>query len=192
MGTSRSAKPLWMQLEPMMRQSAVDWTIMWRQLAAVLDQHQQHQGRAGVSGGQQVDSLADWKMLEPLQHAFYTPLTERLQRQWVGWVRRWLSQVEEEGSDAGASADDALMQTAKQQHLQRVAARMRSASPKYVPREWMLVEAYSAAAAGDYSVVHRLQELFRAPYEEQSEFAYKYYRRTPESAKGKGGVAFMS
>eukprot|EP01043_Picozoa_sp_COSAG02_P055751 COSAG02_NODE_6519_length_3523_cov_4.465537_3_plen_176_part_00 len=175
-----------------MRQSAVDWTIMWRQLAVVLDQHQQHQGRAGVSGKEEVDSLPDWKVLEPLQHAFYRPLTERLQQQWVGWVRRWLFQLDEEGSNAGASADDALMQAAKEQHLQRVTARMRLASPKYVPREWMLAEAYSAAAAGDYSVVHRLQDLFRAPYEEQSEFADKYYRRTPESAKGKGGVAFMS
>mgnify|MGYP003683721975 FL=1 len=36
---------------------------------------------------------------------------------------------------------------------------MRLASPKYVPREWMLVSAYSAAQDGDYS---QLDELVRA------------------------------
>lgn len=192
METSRSAKPLWTQLEPMMRQSAVDWTIMWRQLAVVLDQHQQHQDTTvvGDDGSEEVDPLLDWKLLEPLQQAFYTPLTERLQQQWVDWLRRWLANIDEEGT----SEDAFLTQTraAKEQHLQRVIARMRLASPKYVPREWMLVEAYSAAATGDYSVVHRLQELFRAPYEEQTEFSDAYYRRTPPSAKGQGGIAFMS
>ena len=60
--------------------------------------------------------------------------------------------------------------------VERVAASesMKRASPKYVPREWMLVEAYSAAAAGDHTVVHRLQELFRAPYDEQPEFEARY------------------
>lgn len=39
-------------------------------------------------------------------------------------------------------------------------AKMRLASPKYVPREWMLVQAYRAAQEGDYSVLHT---LVRAP-----------------------------
>jgi uncharacterized protein YdiU (UPF0061 family) len=33
---------------------------------------------------------------------------------------------------------------------------MRALSPKYVPREWMLVDAYTAAYDGDYGLVHEL------------------------------------
>ena len=39
--------------------------------------------------------------------------------------------------------------------------------PRYVPREWILVEAYEKAAEGDYSLVKELLELFRRPYDEQ-------------------------
>ena len=69
---------------------------------------------------------------------------------------------------------------------------MRRISPKYVPREWMLTEAYAAANSGDYSKVHFLQDLFRKPFDEQPEMEERYYRRTPEFALNKPGVAFMS
>lgn len=129
---------------------------------------------AGGAGG----GVEDWRLVEPLQMAFYAPLTDGLQRQWSAWLRRWLTAVDQEGSGYGsaesttAAADTTASNTEaqqeqQQQHRQHVAARMRRASPKYVPREWMLVEAYTAAAKGDYSVVHRLQELFRKPYDEQ-------------------------
>ena len=135
---------------------------------------------AGAAGG-----VEDWRLVEPLQMAFYAPLTDGLQRQWSAWLRRWLAAVDQEGYGSGsaestsAAADTTASNTQaqqeqhrQQQHRQHVAARMRRASPKYVPREWMLVEAYTAAAKGDYSVVHRLQELFRKPYDEQPGMIY--------------------
>ena len=76
--------------------------------------------------------------------------------------------------------------------LAKVASHMRRVSPKYVPREWMLAEAYTAAENGDNTGVHRLQELFRSPFEEQPHFALQYYRRRPDSAAHQGGIAFMS
>ena len=36
-------------------------------------------------------------------------------------------------------------------------AEMRGTSPKYIPREWMLAEAYTKAEAGDFSTLHELQ-----------------------------------
>jgi uncharacterized protein YdiU (UPF0061 family) len=69
---------------------------------------------------------------------------------------------------------------------------MRRISPKYVPREWMLTEAYAAANSGDYSKVHFFQDLFRKPFDEQPEMEERYYRRTPDFAQGKPGVAYMS
>lgn len=41
-------------------------------------------------------------------------------------------------------------------------AEMRLASPKYVPREWMLVQAYRAAQEGDYAVLETLVRAHHA------------------------------
>jgi len=69
---------------------------------------------------------------------------------------------------------------------------MRRTSPKYVPREWMLVAAYDAANNGDYSVMKELAALFSEPFAEQPTFAEKYYRKAPAGSAEKGGTAFMS
>ena len=143
---------LWRQLEQLMRQSAVDWTLFWRQLAVVA---------AAMSDDD------DGLLVEPLQLAFYSPLTWTLHQRWAGWLRRWRGQHAHEG-----------VTTAMQREA--LADRMRQASPKYIPREWMLAEAYTAAGEGDHSAVHRLQELFRRPYDEQAEFESRYYRRAPD------------
>ena len=69
---------------------------------------------------------------------------------------------------------------------------MRNTSPKYVPREWMLAQAYEAAEQGDYSIVREQLELFRAPFDEHPSLAHKYYARTPDAARGKGGISYFS
>ena len=51
-----------------------------------------------------------------------------------------------------------------------------------MPREWMLAEAYKAAEKGDFSALHRLQGIFRRPYDEQPEHEASYYRRAPPEA----------
>ena len=57
----------------------------------------------------------------------------------------------------------------------------------------MLVEAYDAAAAGDYGPVNALQELFKDPYAVgTAEQAERFFRRAPDEALRKGGVAFMT
>ena len=70
-----------------------------------------------------------------------------------------------------------------------------SSSPKYVPREWMLVDAYTSANNGDYGLIHELHTLFENSYDEQDNMHSKYYRKTaPETyaGVGLGGTAFMS
>eukprot|EP00971_Amphidinium_carterae_P173875 3446350-Amphidinium_carterae.1 len=69
---------------------------------------------------------------------------------------------------------------------------MRRASPKYVPRNWMLMEAYDAAARGDFTPVQGLLGMLTRPYDEQPEFEEAYFRPTPSWARGVGGLAFMS
>ena len=68
----------------------------------------------------------------------------------------------------------------------------RSASPVYVPREWMLAEAYTQAEEGDFSLVRQLQELFDAPYEEHPELHERYFRKTPKEMRHKGGISYYS
>jgi len=44
---------------------------------------------------------------------------------------------------------------------------MKKANPKYVPREFMLKEAYeNAEEKGNYKIVHELYNLFLKPYDE--------------------------
>lgn len=72
---------------------------------------------------------------------------------------------------------------------------MLQVSPKYIPREWMLVDAYDAANKGDMSVFFELQSLFRAPYDEQDSLETKYYRKSPLEViegMGIGGVSHMT
>jgi len=65
-------------------------------------------------------------------------------------------------------------------------------SPKYVPREWMLAEAYKGAEQGNHTAVQALQALFARPFDEQPEFEEMYYRRQPAGAAQQGGIGFMS
>jgi len=69
---------------------------------------------------------------------------------WVSWLKRWVTMVDDEGSGRSVAADS-----------------IRATSPKYVPREWMLKEAYTAAQQGDFSLVKELFDLFKHPYAEQ-------------------------
>mmetsp|Transcript_61469 Transcript_61469/g.116107 ORF Transcript_61469/g.116107 Transcript_61469/m.116107 type:complete len:516 (-) Transcript_61469:183-1730(-) len=110
-----------------------------------------------------------------LKDAFYKPLTEEKKQQWTTWVSSWL---EELGSKA--------------ENLTLAAEAMRKASPKYVPRESLLVEAYTGAQRGDHSALRALQELFRHPYEEQPFFGERYYHRRAPGAETQGGVGYMS
>jgi uncharacterized protein YdiU (UPF0061 family) len=71
-----------------------------------------------------------------------------MRQEWVKWIRRWRAALEEEGDRAGAQA------------------RMLKENPKFVPREWMLVEAYDAANKGDFAVVKQLHDLLQDPYGE--------------------------
>ena len=126
-------KPLYAALD------GLDFTIFWRQLASY------GSGMAGAT---------DEELLRPLREAFYDREVaqggggregEEQRARVAAWVRLW---QEELAVDGRADA-------------QRQAA-MRRASPKYVPREWMLVEAYKGAEDGDFSELEQLQALFEA------------------------------
>lgn len=118
---------------------------------------------------------AQHDLLEPLSAAFYDDLPSSSRFEWAVWISKWLHILAKEARSQLVVSD-----------------LMRRASPKYVPREWMLVEAYRAAEKGNHSLVHMLHELFKHPYDEQPSYEHMYYRRAPEGTDKKGGVGFMS
>jgi uncharacterized protein YdiU (UPF0061 family) len=72
---------------------------------------------------------------------------------------------------------------------------MKRASPKYIPREWMLVKAYQDAERGEYETIHALSRLFENPYDEQEEMEKLYFRKADEriyAGGGTGGVTHMT
>lgn len=146
----------------MMQDTRADYTILWRQLAEM--PLLRHTERS-----------TDKEMFAPLRRAFDGTICATDEAKIVAWTRRWLALVQQQGGDA---AD--------------VSASMKLKSPKYVPREWMLVEAYTAAQDGDYELLHGLHKLFENPYAEQPEFEDRYYRKVPDMMANRGGVAFMS
>lgn len=92
---------------------------------------------------------------------------------------------------------------------------MRLVSPKFIPREWMLVDAYTKADKQDYTVLKELQRLFENPYgliaventteneiskkyftkEFERQMSDKYFRKTGKDTYcgvGLGGTAYMT
>lgn len=110
-----------------------------------------------------------------LQLAFYSGQTPPRESTWMSWLERWLARLAREG-----------------QKGEEVAAAMRRVSPKFIPREWMLVEAYRSAERGDYSGVQTLYQLFATPFDEHPELANRYYRQAPQGSHNQAGVGFMS
>ena len=107
--------------------------------------------------------------LEALAPAFYAPPSPAKAKKWRDWLARW-------------------------RRAEPDVKGMNQVNPLFVPREWMLVEAYEAAERGDNSVIETLQRLFSRPYSDDHDPALvaKYARRAPDGAHAQGGVGYMS
>eukprot|EP00457_Paulinella_chromatophora_P001889 gb/GEZN01001891.1/.p1 GENE.gb/GEZN01001891.1/~~gb/GEZN01001891.1/.p1 ORF type:complete len:743 (+),score=117.51 gb/GEZN01001891.1/:38-2230(+) len=162
----------------LLEETQADWTLFWRQLALLPEQF-----LSDTSTGLSSEASSDEALLAPFQHTFYQEsLTQTQRKAWAGWLRGWLARLQRPGPKRKGKD---------------ISAAMRRASPKYVPREWMLVKAYSdAMERKDYGALRELQDLFRHPYEEQTQdLENKYYRRAPAevyAGAGLGGVAHMT
>merc|ERR1712176_429599 len=140
----------------------VDYTIFFRELASVADLSE-------------ADAQLEQQVLAPIQKSFYGTFSGKQLDGLGKWLRRWRAAL---ASDPEAGG------------LAQVASRLRAVNPKFVPREWMLAEAYRKAEdEGNYCVLHELYQLFLHPYSEQPEFEEKYYRTAPGFALTDGGLA---
>eukprot|EP00419_Tripos_fusus_P034957 CAMPEP_0172764210 /NCGR_PEP_ID=MMETSP1074-20121228/176811_1 /TAXON_ID=2916 /ORGANISM="Ceratium fusus, Strain PA161109" /LENGTH=603 /DNA_ID=CAMNT_0013598935 /DNA_START=223 /DNA_END=2034 /DNA_ORIENTATION=- len=163
---SEVAAKLWQDLEPLMRKSDIDYTIFWRQLAVVVTEPRDSD---------------ESTLVAPLMDAFYSSPSPELLAEWASWLQQWLTEVDVDEQASGDGGGPMAIST-----------RLRATNPKYVPREWMLAAAYEEAERGNFSLVHELYALFSRPYDEQPELEAKYFRRAPNEALTKGGLAYFS
>eukprot|EP00747_Dinoflagellata_sp_TGD_P218799 gnl/TRDRNA2_/TRDRNA2_91000_c0_seq2.p1 gnl/TRDRNA2_/TRDRNA2_91000_c0~~gnl/TRDRNA2_/TRDRNA2_91000_c0_seq2.p1 ORF type:complete len:594 (-),score=85.48 gnl/TRDRNA2_/TRDRNA2_91000_c0_seq2:170-1873(-) len=158
-----SPADMFVGLEKLMQKSKVDYTMLFRQLAVLPGKH-----------GASPDAASVDVLLEPLREAFYSQPGAGLEREWANWIRTWLRQLAKEGVLDGSGE------------------RMNQINPKYILREYMLVEAYNKANEGDYQFVNDLYELIQNPYDEQPKFEERFYRRAPDSALAERGTSVMT
>lgn len=170
---SNHSKGAWYFLERLLKAHPTDYTIFWRQMAEVMstiDASHQTNGKG---------QLAIKELLHVLAPAFYTPLPPEGEGAYLQFLAQWvlaLQKVEEKANRCCSGA----------------ATEMRTVSPKYVPREWMLASAYRAAEAGDFGPLHELLALLRQPYADQPAMAGRFYKRGRLEDEQQGGIGFMS
>eukprot|EP00979_Chaetoceros_neogracilis_P014738 scaffold4849_cov257-Chaetoceros_neogracile.AAC.1 len=202
----QSGDECWVELEPLLRENKTDWTMFWRQLMEVVKEYPVHGGTPKSTMYEDMLYLLHGNdEVKAGSSPFYESLSDNATEKMIVWIQKWREMLVETYKETGPSRrlseDDA--------EFIQPAERMRTASPKYVLREWMLVEAYSKASPSsirnplfpssikskdaDESVIHELFELTKNPYDEGTdEQDEKYYRRAPDDALKAGGTAFMS
>jgi len=199
-----SPDELWTDLEALLRENRSDWTLFWRQLSYVAKEFPV--SGASTSYGDMLELLSGNDEVKEGSSPFYITLDIESRAKMLKWIQRWrealVKAYEVNGSSASLAQNDEGVLLPEE--------RMLASNPKYVLREWMLVEAYSKASpssneptifglnrnnnnVNDESMIHELFELIQNPYDEGSDKQdEKYYRRAPDTAAVAGGTAFMS
>lgn len=124
-----------------------------------------------------VDHMDDRTLAELFRRAFYDEQRAFEPAQFgrlAGWLRRYIARLRLDGD----SPD---------QRYQR----MNRANPKYVLRNYLAQQAIEALERGDASVITRLMEVLKHPYDEQPEHDELAGRR-PEWARHKAGCSALS
>jgi uncharacterized protein YdiU (UPF0061 family) len=157
---------LFNELETLMVQTPVDYTIFFRELSMVPDD------------------------IGPLRKSFYKDSTyetdvDGIDKRWSEWLTKWHTLI-----DSASTIDANVAPSHSREELSR---KMKLVNPKYSLREWFLVPAYQQATAGNYALVRELQEVMTQPYAEQSkEMEEKYYKLKPPELFEVGGLSYYS
>jgi serine/tyrosine/threonine adenylyltransferase len=184
-----AADDVWEALEPLLRNSRVDYTLFFRELSYIVRDTPNLfvDTDVSISADTLLTRLIGDDNIREGSSPFYEELTEELREKWITWIQMWCSVLKtccNDSSDNGTSSCN----------LEGIAQRMLRLNPKYVLREWMLVEAYQKAThENDEGELLTLYNLIQHPYDEGTTYeTNKYYRRAPDDALVTGGTAFMS
>ena len=166
---------LFSELETLMVQTPVDYTLFFRELSTLPDD------------------------IGPLRKSFYkdskgaaasidmTVATDadEMDKRWSAWLGKWKALIN------GAGTNDANAVPLRSHEA--ISTQMKLVNPKYSWREWFVVPAYSQAAVGNYAVIRELQGVMTQPYAEQSkDVEEKYYRPKPSEFFEVGGLSYYS
>ncbi len=162
---------LFNKLDKLMEKSNIDYTMFWRELT--------NYPLILLSSIDYMNTLyqeLDPIVLRKLNKAFYKPLSGELTKEWLEWLAEYQLLLRYEKRDPVI-----------------ISMEMKQQSPKYIPREWMLVKAYTQAEAGDFEYLHLLEKLFKQPYEEQYDLEGTFYiLQSLDVIENKAGTAFMT
>ncbi|MBB1321890.1 MULTISPECIES: YdiU family protein [Shewanella] len=169
LGTFNAA--LFDELETLMLQTPVDYTLFFRELSALPDD------------------------IGSLKKSFYRDLAQApagLEQRWSAWLTQWqflLDSTVVDSSEVGSTGDTNTQARSRDE----ISAQMKAVNPKYTLREWLLVPAYQQASVGNYALVRELQAVMTQPYAEQSQQVEdKYYRTKASEFFGVGGCSHLS
>jgi len=154
---------LFNELVTLMVETAVDYTIFFRELSTVPQD------------------------ISALTKSFYgdSVLNEILMNRWSVWLEKWRSLIH--------TTNPADINVTSSESREKLSKQMKHVNPKYTLREWFLVPAYKQAAHGDYALIKELQEVMTNPYDEQSkEIEEKYYREKPSEFFEIAGISHVS
>jgi len=179
LGTFHTA--LFSELETLMVQTPVDYTLFFRQLSMVPDDI------GPLKKSFYKDSKRAMASMHPAYQTDQTYQTapEGMDKRWSKWLTKWQSLI------ASTSMTDA--NAAPPRSREELSRQMKLVNPKYSLREWFLVPAYQQATVGNYALIRELQEVMTQPYAEQSkDVEAKYYRLKPSEFFEVGGLSYLS
>ena len=175
LGLSIFDAALFSELETLMVQTPVDYTLFFRELSMVPDDIGPLRKCFYKNSERAMDSMPSAYATDP----------EGMDQRWSEWLTKWKSLID------STSATDA--DAAPSRSREALSSQMKLVNPKYSLREWFVVPAYQQAAIGDYSLVRELQEVMTQPYAEQSKnVEEKYYRLKPSKFFEVGGLSYYS
>ena len=166
---------LFSELETLMAQTPVDYTLFFRELSTLPDdigplRKSFYKGSKGAAAAIDMTVATD---------------TDEMDKRWSAWLGKWKALIN------GAGTDDANAVPLRSHEA--ISTQMKLVNPKYSWREWFVVPAYSQAAVGNYAVIRELQGVMTQPYAEQSkDVEEKYYRPKPSEFFEVGGLSYYS
>ena len=166
---------LFSELETLMVQTPVDYTLFFRELSTLPDdigplRKSFYKGSKGAAAAIDMTVATD---------------ADEMDKRWSAWLGKWKALIN------GAGTNDANAVPLRSHEA--ISTQMKRVNPKYSWREWFVVPAYSQAAVGNYAVIRELQEIITQPYDEQSkDVEEKYYRLKPSEFFEVGGLSYYS
>ncbi|UPL47662.1 protein adenylyltransferase SelO [Hymenobacter sublimis] len=148
-------------LEQTLAESEVDMTLFFRRLS--------HAAPAMLKAPE--NGEAQWRELLAATAYSMAPNEEQSLLQ---WLHRYFLRLQQEQASPEA-----------------IREKMLAANPKYVLRNYLAQQAIEAAEAGDLSVLNRLMEVLKKPFDEQPEHEELAAKR-PDWAREKPGCATLS